>query len=365
MNTPLLSGNEKKYLNECIDTGWISSEGPFVKQFEEQLAEKVEQKYGVAVSNGTAALDIAIAALDIGEGDEVIMPSHTIISCAQAIVKMGAKPVLIDSEIDTWNMNVDQIESKITVNTKAIMVVHLYGLPVEMDRVMAIAKKFNLYVIEDTAQMLGQTYQGKPCGSFGDISTFSFYPNKQITTGEGGMCVTSNPLLAEKCRRLRNLCFGEKRFVHEELGWNYRLTNLQAAIGVAQLEKLDFHVQRKKEIGAKYQALLKENKNFSLAMERTETAENIYWIVGILINKDSQHSVDYYMSELTKKGIGTRTFFYPMHLQPVFRNMGLFEGEEYPVAEELFQRCFYIPSGLGITDDDIENVSKIINGIFS
>ena len=364
VNTPLLSGNEKKYLNECIDTSWISSEGPFVKQFEDMLAKEVNQKYGIACSNGTAALEIAIRALNIVKNDEVIMPSHTIISCAQAIIKNGATPVLVDSDINTWNMDVSQIESKITKNTKAIMVVHLYGFPLEMDEILRLKKKYNLYIIEDTAQMLGQTYKGIACGSFGDISTFSFYPNKLITTGEGGMCVTSDKVLAEKCKSLRNLCFGEKRFIHEELGWNYRMTNIQAALGVAQLEKLAFHVKIKREIGSMYQELLGNNSHFTLAEEKTDDSENIYWIVGLLLNKNSKYTVENIMKELGKLGIGTRPFFYPMHLQPVFLDMNLFEGEEYPVAEELYNRGFYIPSGLGISDDDIRKVSKTINNFF-
>jgi perosamine synthetase len=364
VNTPLLSGNEKKYLNECIDTAWISSEGPFVKQFEDMLAKEVNQKYGIAVSNGTAALEIAVAALDIGEGDEIIMPSHTIISCGQAIVKNKAIPILVDSDINTWNMDVSQIEAKITSNTKAIMVVHLYGFPVDMDEILILKEKYNLYIIEDTAQMLGQTYKGVPCGSFGDISTFSFYPNKQITTGEGGMCVTSDEKLAKRCQSLRNLCFSSKRFVHEELGWNYRMTNIQAALGVAQLEKLSFHVERKREIGSKYQELLRNNDNFSLAVESTLESENIYWIVGLLLNKDSKYKVENIMKELGELGIGTRPFFYPMHLQPVFLEMGLFKDEKYPIAEDLYNRGFYIPSGLGISNDDIEKVSEIIHSVF-
>jgi perosamine synthetase len=328
------------------------------------LAKQVNQKYGIAVSNGTAALEIAIAALDITNEDEVIMPSHTIISCAQAIVKNGAIPVLVDSDINTWNMDISKIEEKITSKTKAIMVVHLYGFPVDMEDILRLKEKYNLYIIEDTAQMLGQTYNNIPCGSFGDISTFSFYPNKQITTGEGGMCVTSDEKLAIRCQSLRNLCFSSKRFIHEELGWNYRMTNIQAALGVAQLEKLDYHVKRKREIGAMYQKLLSNNSNFTLAMENTEKANNIYWIVGLLINNNSKYKVESIMSELGKLGIGTRPFFYPMHLQPVFLEQGLFKDEEYPVAEDLYNRGFYIPSGLGISNDDIEKVSEIIHSVF-
>jgi perosamine synthetase len=365
VNSPLLNGNEKIYLNECIDTGWISSEGPFVKKFEEKLSAKVDQLHGIAVSSGTAALEIAIAALDIGKGDEVILPSHTIISCAQAIVKNRAVPVLIDNELDTWNMDVSQIEEKITDKTKAIMVVHLYGFPVDMDPILLIAKKHNLYIIEDTAQMLGQTYKGQPCGSFGDISTFSFYPNKVITTGEGGMCVTSNPEIASKCRSLRNLCFEDgDRFHHNNLGWNYRMTNLQAAIGVAQLEELENHVVRKKEIGNLYYEFLSENLNFTMSPPKNEFSENIYWVVGIMISDGLKNNAKYYMSKLESLGIGTRPFFFPMHLQTVFKDYESFKCSDLLVSEKLHKYGFYIPCGLGITNNEIEIVSKELLAMF-
>ncbi len=241
VNTPLLKGNELKYVTECIETGWISSEGPFITKFEENFSTYIGCKYGVAVSNGSAALDVVIRALNIGPGDEVIMPAFTIISPAQSVVSEGATPVLVDSDINTWNMDVSQIEAKITPKTKAILVVHIYGLPVDMDPILALAKKHNLKVIEDAAEVHGQTYKGKMCGSFADISIFSFYPNKHITTGEGGMILTNDKALAERCKKLRNLCFEPNgpRFVHYELGWNYRMTNLQAALGLAQLEQID------------------------------------------------------------------------------------------------------------------------------
>src|SRR5690242_4802729 len=197
VNEPLLGGNEKKYLAECIDSGWISSEGPFVQRFEEEMSKRVARKFGIAVCNGSLALDAAVAALRLGPGDEVILPAFTIISCAAAVVRAGATPVLVDSDPVTWNMDVGQIESRITPRTKAIMVVHIYGLPVDMDDVLVLADKYGLKVIEDAAEAHGQTYWGKPCGSFGDVSTFSFYPNKHVTTGEGGMIVTDDPQIAE------------------------------------------------------------------------------------------------------------------------------------------------------------------------
>lgn len=366
VNTPLLGGNEEKYLRECIETGWISSEGRFVSDFEEAVSQKTNRKYGIAVSSGTAALDIAIAALEISSGDEVILPSHTIISCITQIVRCGATPVLVDSDPLTWNMDVNQIEAKITKNTKAIMAVHLYGLPVDIDHIISLANKYGLYVIEDASQMLGQTYKDKPCGSFGHISTTSFYPNKQITTGEGGMCLTNNPKLADRCRSLRNLCFQPtKRFVHEELGWNYRMTNMQAAIGLAQVEKLDFHVIKKREIGKKYIELLSDLKGIQLPLLTTSYAENIFWICGIVLSKDNPLDAEMAMRSMAKEGVGTRPFYYPLHKQPVFQKLGLFKGEKYPIAEHLSEKGFYIPSGLGIKDIEIEKSASILSKTLS
>jgi perosamine synthetase len=232
VNEPLLDGNEERYLGECIRTGWISSEGPFVQRLEKGFAARVGRRHGIAVCNGSVALDVAIAALGLGPGDEVILPTFTIISCAAAIVRAGATPVLVDCEPDTWNTTVERIADRVTRRTKAIMIVHIYGLPVDMDPVIALARQRGLKIIEDAAEMHGQTYRGRPCGSLGDISTFSFYPNKLVTTGEGGMVLSDDAVLAAHCRGLRNLCFQPgKRFVHEELGWNFRLSNLQAAVG--------------------------------------------------------------------------------------------------------------------------------------
>ncbi|MDD2714823.1 MAG: DegT/DnrJ/EryC1/StrS family aminotransferase [Candidatus Wallbacteria bacterium] len=365
VNTPLLNGNEKKYLIECIDTGWISSEGPFIKKFEELFAKRVGRKYGVAVCNGSAALEAAVVALGIDKGDEVIMPAFTIISCAAAIVKVGGIPVLIDCEPDTWNMKVDQIEDKITQKTKAIMVVHIYGLPVDMDPVMKIAEKYGLKIIEDAAEMHGQTYKGRPCGSFGDISIFSFYPNKHVTTGEGGMIVTDDEKLDEESRSLRNLCFlPRKRFIHEKLGWNLRMTNLQAALGLAQLERLDEFVKIKRSIGEKYTELLKSIKGLQLPVLKTIYADNIYWVYGIVLNDEIPFDAEEAMKKLGNRNIGTRPFFWPMHEQPVFRKMGLFNGESYPVAEKIARRGFYVPSGLGLKSEQIDEVAAVLQEVF-
>lgn len=364
VNEPLLDGNEKKYLMECIDTGWISSEGPFVTEFEEKFSSKVGRKYGVAVCNGSAALIIAVTALGLKEGDEVIMPTFTIISCANAIIMAGAIPVLVDSDPYTWNMDVNQIESKITPKTKAIMVVHIYGLPVDMDPVMEIARRHGLKIIEDAAEAHGQTYNGKPCGSFGDISVFSFYPNKHVTTGEGGMVVTDNEELAEKCRSLRNLCFqANRRFVHQEIGWNFRMTNLQAAVGLAQLERLDEFVKKKKRMGKYYTEKLNELEFIQLPLEKTSYADNIYWVYGMVLSDQLNFDASEIMKRLGTKNIGTRSFFFPMHEQPVFHKMELFKNENYPVAERISKKGFYVPSGLALTERQMDEVVKIIKEV--
>jgi len=364
VNEPLLNGNEEKYLVECIRTGWISSEGPFIKKFEEQFAAQVGRKYGVAVANGSVALDASVMALRLGPGDEVILPTFTIISCAAAIVRVGAVPVVVDCDPATWNMDVAQIEARITPRTKAIMVVHIFGLPVDMDPLLAIANKYGLKVIEDAAEMHGQTYKGKPCGSFGDISTFSFYPNKHITTGEGGMIVTDDSALAEKCRSLRNLCFKpEQRFVHDELGWNFRMTNLQAALGVAQLERLDEFVDIKRHMGARYTEVLTGTPGIQLPLAHTSYADNIYWVYGMVLEDSVPFDAKEAMARLGKLGIGTRPFFWSMHEQPVFRKMGLFAGESHQVAERIARRGFYIPSGMALTDEQMVRSAAAVKEI--
>lgn len=364
VNEPLLDGNEKKYLCDCIDTGWISSEGPFVREFEQKMSATVGRRYGIAVSNGTAALEIAMRALDIQAGDEIIMPTFTIISCAISVTKLGAIPVLVDSDFYTWNMNVDEIESKITSKTKAIIIVHLYGLPVDVDKVLKLAQKYDLRVIEDAAEMHGQTYKGKFCGSFGDISTFSFYSNKHVTTGEGGMIVTDNEKLDERCRSLRNLCFRKDvRYIHDEISGNYRFTNLQAAVGLAQLERLDEFVARKKAMGRYYTENFQGIKGLILPIERTDYADNIYWIYGLVLKEEIKVDNKAVQKLLAEQGVGSRTFFWCMHEQPVYQNMGLFSMETYPNAEYLSRKGFYIPSGLALTKEQMMKVVSTVRRI--
>ena len=364
VNEPILDGNEKSYLLECIETGWISSEGPFVNEFEKKFAATVERTYAVSVANGTGAIDIAIAALDIQPGDEVILPTFTIISCIQQIIRCGATPVLMDADPDTWNIKPEELEALITDKTKAIMVVHIYGLPVDMAPVLEIAGKYGIKIIEDAAEMHGQTYRGRPCGSFGDISTFSFYPNKHITTGEGGMIVTNDYHIAETCRSLRNLCFQPKqRFIHERLGWNLRLTNLQAAVGLAQLERLDEFVEKKRKIGRTYNEMLSDIPGIQLPLQKTDFAENIYWVYGLTLDPNIHGDATFVMERLNKVGIGTRPFFFPMHMQPVLLQMGYFKGQTYPNAEYLSRQGFYIPSGLALTPHQIDQVSCSLHEI--
>lgn len=366
VNEPLLDGNERVYLNECIESGWISSDGAFVERFERAMAEYVGRRHAIAVANGSAALDVAAAALGLGPDDEVIIPTHTIISCASAIVRTGARLRLVDSSPDTWNMDVLKIEGAITSQTRAIMAVHTFGLPVDMAPLLDIAKKYGLAVIEDAAQAIGQTYNGAKCGSFGDISCFSFYANKHITTGEGGMIVCDDDALATHMRSLRNLCFmPERRFVHEELGWNYRMSNLQAAVGLAQFEKLDAHIERKRELGRRYERLLRGVRGLELAPVARPYAENIYWVFGVMLDDNLPIGADEVRSMLADAGVSARPFFWPMHEQPVFRKQGLFNGESFPVAERMSRRGLYLPSGLALSEAQQDHAVAAVRNLLA
>ena len=364
VNLPKLGAREKELLDECIETGWISSEGPFVGKFERLMASHVGRDSAIATCNGTAALDIAVEALGIGPGDEVIVPTFTIISCIHQIVRAGARPVFVDCDPNTWNMRIDQVEQKITARTKAVVAVHIYGLPVDMDPLIEIVDRHGLRLIEDAAEVIGQTYKGRQCGSFGDLSTFSFYPNKHITTGEGGMVLVDNPELADRCRSKRNLCFQQgQRFVHEELGWNYRMTNMQAALGVAQLEKLDATVRQKRTIGHFYNEALADLPQLRLPVPATDYAENIYWVYGVVLEDLCPFDAATMMEKLAAEGVGSRPFFWPMHEQPVLEKMGLAGNESYPVAESLARRGLYLPSGLGTSEDDLAKVAEVVRKI--
>lgn len=355
VNEPKIGELEKKYVVEALDSGWISSDGPFVEEFEKKFAHRVDRKFGVAVSNGTIALELALQSLKIGKGDEVIVPTFTIISCLNAILKVGATPKFIDCYQDTWNMNVELIEQNITHKTKAILVVHIYGLPTEMNVISDLAKKYKLKIIEDAAEAHGQTYFDRPCGSFGDVSTFSFYANKHITMGEGGIIVTDDQSLAEYFKAHRNLCFlPERRFVHEEIGSNYRLTNLQAALGLAQLENLDETIKIKKEIGKYYNDALNDIDSIQLPIEKKLGYENHFWVYGIVL-KDGRFAEEI-MKKLNELSIGTRPFFWPLHKQPLLKNMNIENFESLPVSEDISVNGLYLPSGVALTPNKIERV---------
>ncbi len=326
------------------------------------MAHLCNREHAFAVSNGSAALELAVKAIGIGAGDEVIMPTFTIISCALAVVRAGATPIYVDADQHTWNMKVEDIESLITERTKAIMAVHIYGITVDMEPLLKIAQKYKLNVIEDAAEVIGQTYKERPCGSFGDISTLSFYPNKHITTGEGGMVLVNDDELAERCKGLRNLCFGKTdRFVHQNLGWNFRMSNLQAAVGVAQLEKLPQTIEKKMEIGRMYQRHLEKCDFFTLPLTRTDYCDNIYWVFSV-ISKDESRDAKWWMKKLTEQGIGTRPFFYPMHLQPALQN-ACDKEKKYPNSEMITKYGLYLPSGLNLDEILIDKIANIIKNI--
>lgn len=361
VNEPVIGARERELVLECLDTGWISSDGPFVAQFEKRFAQEVGRKHAIAVMNGSVALDAAIAALDLKPGDEVVMPSFTIISCITAILRAGATPVVVDCDPITWNATPQAVLAAVTPRTRAIMAIHIYGLPMDMDPILAFAKERGIAVIEDAAEAHGLTYKGRPCGSLGDISTFSFYPNKHITTGEGGMIATDSDAIAEKCRSLRNLGFNNKRrFVHEELGWNFRMTNLQAALGLGQIERLAENIVKKRAMGRRYRELLQGENRLQLPAERSTGAENVYWVFGMVLDDSVPFDAQEMMRRLGEKKIGTRPFFFGMHEQPVLRRMGMFEGLSLPVTERIARRGFYVPSGLALTDDQMVEVAAAI-----
>lgn len=360
VNEPLLDGAATENVMTAMRGGWISSEGPFVAEFERLWAAYCGMPHGIAVCNGTVALELAMANLGLRDGDEVIIPSFTIISCALAVIEAGAKPVLVDCDPETWCMDVDQLASKISSRTKAIMPVHIYGHPVDMAPVMALASRHGLVVVEDAAEAHGAEYKGKRVGGFGDMSCFSFYANKIVTTGEGGMILARDGAATERLRSGRNLSFrSDRRFYHTELGHNYRLTNVQAAIGVAQVRAVDEHVRLKREMGQFYARRLARVRGLQLPAERP-WAKNVYWMYGIVLNEDVPMNATRLAELLRERGVDTRPFFVGMHEQPVLRGLGLFEGEKYKETERISRRGLYLPSGLTITRQQQETVCAAV-----
>ena len=363
VNIPKIYNQEKIYVKDCLNSGWISSEGRYVKRFEDSFSKYNNRAYGVAVSSGTGALEIAMKSLNLKKGSEVIIPSFSIISTALCVIKSGLKPVLIDSDLKTWNVNPDQLIKKISKKTKAIIITHIYGFPVDMKKILFIAKQKNIKIIEDSAEMIGQTYFNKKCGSFGDLSVFSFYANKHITTGEGGMILTNNRKLYIKCKSLRNLCFGsgEDRFNHDDIGWNYRMTNIQAAIGCGQLMNINRIIKKKREIGKRYISILSKCNKIAIQPYKLSYARNIFWVFGVLLKKRANISRNLVVKKLYKKNIQTRNFFYPMHKQKIFKKMKLFaKNIQFVNAEYLSKNGFYLPSGLGISNKEIDYVGRTL-----
>jgi perosamine synthetase len=360
VNEPLIGEAEKANVRRCLDEGWISSAGAFVEEFERAWAAYCGRAHGVAVSNGTVALELALATAGLAPGDEVILPSFTIISCVLAVLEARAVPVLVDCDPETWCMDVGQVAARIGPRTRALMPVHIYGHPVDMDPLLALAERHGLRVIEDAAEAHGAEVRGRRAGSFGALSCFSFYANKIVTTGEGGMVLTDSAETAARLRSGRDLAFGtERRFLHAALGHNYRLTNLQAAIGAAQVASIDDRVRRKREMAAYYSERLARVPCLQLPVERP-WARNVYWMYGVVLGDDAPVDRDTLALRLRERGVDTRPFFIGMHEQPVLREMGFFGGERHPVAERIARRGLYLPSGLTLTSEQQDVVCDAI-----
>lgn len=359
VSEPFIGERERALVEEAMRSGWIS-QGRFIGEFERSWADYCGAAHGVAVANGTAALELAVEALSLPEGSEVILPSFTIISCAAAVLRAGCTPVLVDCEPDTWCLDVAEAARKVTDRTRAIMPVHIYGHMAEMGRLMDLAARHDLSVIEDAAQAHGAEQNGRRAGGIGTIGCFSFYSNKIVTTGEGGMVVTNDAALAARTRSLRNLCFDEnRRFWHEDIGHNFRLTNMQAAIGVAQVERIEENVARKRRMAALYIERLRDVPGLQLPVERPGT-RNVYWMFGLVLDDSLALDAASLAERLRKEGIETRPFFVGMHQQPALRARGLFAGERYPVTERISRRGLYLPSGLGLAEADIERVCAAV-----
>lgn len=364
---PLLKGKELEYLKDCINTNWISSRGRYVEEFEKRFAEYCNCRFGVTTTNGTSSIHLALASIGLAEGDEVIVPAFTMVGSVFPIIYCGAKPVLVDCDPETWTMDIAQIEAKVTEKTKAILPVHIYGHPCDMDPILGVAEKYGLFVVEDAAEVHGAEYKGKRAGGIGDVGCFSFYANKIITCGEGGMIVTNDEKIAKHALSLKDLAFegGKGRvYLHSEVGYNYRLTNLQAAVGLAQFEQIDEFVALRRRNAALYKALLREVPGIRLPVER-EWAKNVYWMFSVLVEPEFGLSRDELIIELEKRGVETRPFFVPMHHQPVFRGMRMFEEEKYPIAESVSAKGLYLPSSSGLKQSEIEYVCKCIGEIRS
>jgi len=366
VNEPLISTNASKYIQDCLDSGWVSSAGEYINRFEKSFSNFIGTKYAVTTTSGTSALHLALASMGIGPGDEIIMPDLTIISCALAPIYLGAKPVMVDVEYPTGNIDPAKIEKKITKRTKAIMVVHLYGHSANLEAILKISKKYKIPIIEDAAEAHGAVLKidgvWKKVGSIGEVSCFSFYGNKIVTTGEGGMVLTNSPKIFDKACLLKDLAHvpGE-RFLHREIGYNFRMTNLQAALGLAQLEEVNKYVKKKRWMARLYTEGLKEVDFLEIPKE-APYAKSVYWMYAPRVKKDARITREELCRKLKERGVDTRTYFIPLHLQPVLKKLKLSKGN-YLVSTDLSQRGFYLPSGLAITEKQINQVVSAIKEI--
>jgi perosamine synthetase len=351
---PMLVGNEKAYIMDCMESGWISSAGKYVLKFEAAFAEFCGAKHAISCCNGTAALHLSLLALGVGPGDEVIVPTLTFVATANAVTYCGARPVFVDSEAETWTLDPALIEAKITPRTRGIIAVHLYGHPARMDALKSIARKHNLFLIEDAAEAHGAEYQGRGVGALGDIAAFSFYGNKIIATGEGGMVVTDDKTLARRATQLRGQGQDfERRYWFPIIGYNYRMMNLPAAIGLAQLERADWHLQRRSEVAAWYLEELQDVRGITWQAEK-EWAKPAHWLFSLILNDDIPFNRDALMAQLERRGVETRPVFYPMHVLPPYLEIA--QGGAYPVAERLARRGLSLPTWAGLTREDIRFV---------
>jgi perosamine synthetase len=351
--SPIFNGNEKKYVNDCLESGWISSNGEYIKKFEEEFAKFCNVKHAISCSNGTVALHLPLLAYGVGPGDEILIPTLTYIATANAATYCGATPVLVDSDPDSWNISVEDIEKKVTPKTKGIIIVHIYGHPVDMDPVMEVAKKYNLFVIEDAAEAHGAQYKDKIVGSIGDVATFSFFGNKIITTGEGGMIVTNNDELAVQMRLLKGQGMDpNRRYWFPIVGYNYRMTNIQAAIGLAQLENIQWHLQKRKDLSLLYKKHFNRLSNYISIHEEQRWAKHSYWMFSILLKKDTKIERDQLMQMLEKEAIETRPVFYPMHVMPPYKD----EHSSYPIADYIAQRGINLPTHALVTEEDVKYI---------
>ena len=359
-----LSELEKKYVNECLDSSFIG-QGQYVKKFEDQFSSFVSCKYGVSTTSGTTALHLALASVGIKKDDQVLVSSSTNMACAFAIDYCGALPVPIDIEKETWQMDVAQIEEKINKKTKAIMVVHLFGHPVDMDVVLEIAKKYDLKIIEDCAEAHGVEYKGKKVGSIGDIGAFSFYANKTITCGEGGMVVTNSDKIAEKASSLKNLSYGKtNRFMHEDIGFNYRLPNISAALGLGQFENIQSVFEEKERIYTRYKNNLLEIKGINIPHIRDWVSKYVMWVFNIYLDNNFPVSRDGLTKILKDKNIETRNAFVPINKQKVLLNKyKIFKENDCPNANYIMENGLYLPSGNNITNDEIDYICQEIKKI--